>query len=90
MKGLRNILLGLSAPALLLGSSRAASACATCFGRSDSKLAEGMNWGIASLLFVVVGVLGGLAAFFIFLAKKSAGLAAASGSTPSGSVSKSI
>ena len=90
MKGLRNILLGLSAPALLLGSSRSASACATCFGRSDSKLAEGMNWGIASLLFVVVGVLGGLAAFFIFLAKKSAGLAAASDSTPSASVSKSI
>ena len=47
-------------------------ACAACFGQSDSPLAEGMNMGIFSLLVVVVFVLGGIASFFIYLAKKSA------------------
>lgn len=50
----------------------AAHACATCFGKSDSKLAEGMNWGILTLLFIVMGVLGGISAFFVFLARRAA------------------
>ncbi len=45
-------------------------ACAACAGQSDSALAKGMNWGIASLLAVVVTVLGGIASFFIYLAKR--------------------
>lgn len=47
-------------------------ACASCFGASDSKLAVGMNWGIFSLLVVVVGVLSTIATFFIYLAKRAA------------------
>ena len=47
-------------------------ACAACFGKSDSSLAKGMNWGIASLLVVVIGVLGAIASFFIYIARKSA------------------
>lgn len=47
-------------------------ACAACYGKSDSPLAQGMNWGIFSLLAVVVCVLGGIASFFIYLARKSA------------------
>ena len=47
-------------------------ACAACFGKSDSALAKGMNWGIASLLVVVIGVMGGIASFFIYIARKSA------------------
>jgi hypothetical protein len=35
-------------------------ACATCFGASDDKMAQGMNMGILALLVVVVGVLAGL------------------------------
>jgi hypothetical protein len=31
-----------------------------------------LNWGILSLLAVVVPVLGGIATFFIFIAKKAA------------------
>ena len=49
----------------------AASACSSCFGQSDSPLAKGMNMGILSLLLVVVFVLSGFAAFFIFLVKRS-------------------
>ena len=36
-------------------------ACAACFGKSDSKMAEGMNAGIFALLIVVVSVLVGVA-----------------------------
>ena len=43
-------------------------ACAACYGQSDSPMAEGMNWGIFSLLAMIVVVLGGVAAFFVYLA----------------------
>jgi len=46
-------------------------ACAACYGASDSTMAKGMNAGIFSLLGVVVTVLGSIAGFFIYLAKKS-------------------
>jgi hypothetical protein len=47
-------------------------ACAACYGQSDSPMAKGMNWGIFSLLAVVIAVLGGIATFFVFLARRSA------------------
>ena len=50
-------------------------ACATCFGKSDSKLAEGMNWGIATLLVVIVGMLAMIASFFVYLGVRSQALA---------------
>jgi hypothetical protein len=51
-------------------------ACAACYGQSDSPMAAGMNWGIFSLLVVVAFVLGSVAAFFVYLARRSAGGAA--------------
>ena len=50
-------------------------ACAACYGASDSAMAKGMNWGILSLLGVVVVVLGSFASFFVFLGKKAAAAA---------------
>jgi hypothetical protein len=48
-------------------------ACAMCFnGNVDTPLTQGMNWGIFSLLAVVGCVLGGVASFAIFLARKAA------------------
>jgi heme/copper-type cytochrome/quinol oxidase subunit 2 len=48
-------------------------ACAMCYGaKTDSPLAAAMNWGIMSLLVVVVFVLGSVASFFIYLAKRAA------------------
>lgn len=47
-------------------------ACSACYGASDGPMAKGMNAGIFSLLGVVVIVLGSLAGFFIYLARKSA------------------
>jgi hypothetical protein len=56
-------------------------ACAACFGQSDSAMAAGMNWGILSLLGMIGMVLGGVAAFFVFLARKAAAAAATEGLT---------
>lgn len=65
-----------------MAAPNSALACAACFGRSDSKLAEGMNWGIFSLLGVVVFVLGGVAAFFVYLAKRAAASARGESAAP--------
>jgi hypothetical protein len=46
-------------------------ACAVCFGKSDSRLAVGMNWGIFTLLFFIGSVLAGLSFFFVFLAMRA-------------------
>ena len=47
-------------------------ACAACYGRSDSPLASGMNWGIFTLLGIVVSVLTGIAVFFVHIVRKEA------------------
>lgn len=62
----------------------AARACAVCYGQSDSAMAVGMNWGIFSLLAIILMMLGGVAGFFVFLARRSAALAAASAGSPFG------
>ena len=55
----------------LLFQSRPLWACSACYGQSDSPMARGMNWGILTLLAVVVCVLTGIASFFVFIARKS-------------------
>lgn len=69
MRALKNILLLLAVLALATPS---AFACATCYGASDSPLAQGMNWGIISLLGVVGSVLFGIVGFFVHVGIKSA------------------
>jgi hypothetical protein len=54
----------LNAPSLL--------ACAVCNGNPDSPLSKGMAWGVVALLATVLIVLGFIAAFFVFVAKRSA------------------
>ena len=46
-------------------------ACATCYGASDSPMAQGMNWGIMTLLAVVGCVLAGITSFFVYLGWRS-------------------
>jgi len=60
----------------LLFAPRAAQACAVCFGNSDSKLSQGMLAGVLVLLLVVLAVLGGFVALFIYLARRAAAVAA--------------
>jgi len=45
-------------------------ACAACYGKSDSALAQGMNWGIFTLLGVVLTVLTCILVFFVHIIRK--------------------
>jgi hypothetical protein len=77
VKRLRDHLIFYSAIAAFVELSLPAAACSACFGKSDSSMAVGMNWGIFSLLGVIVSVLGSVAGFFVYLARKSAAFNAA-------------
>jgi hypothetical protein len=48
------------------------SACSVCFGDPTSPASRGLAWGVFALLGVVLIVLGGFTAFFIFLARRAA------------------
>lgn len=53
-------------------------ACATCYGGNiDSTMADGMNWGIFTLLAVIGTVLGAFLTFLIYAIRKSEALTAA-------------
>ncbi len=73
MKLFRTILF--LAPAVLAPTKT--FACAACYGKSDSAMAVGMNWGIFTLLGVVVPVLGAFLTFLIYVIRKSEALNAA-------------
>ena len=51
-----------------------ASACASCFGQSDSPMAKGMNAGIFTLLVVITSVLLTVAIFFAYILRRAARL----------------
>src|SRR5580765_1833939 len=57
----------------LLGclTPNSALACSACFGQNTGPMAQGMNWGIFSLLAVIVSVLITVAGFFVFLARRA-------------------
>jgi hypothetical protein len=71
MKLLRNILLMVGLLLLANLQSRA-DACAACFGKSDSPMAQGLNAGIFTLMGVIGTVLCGFSAFFVYIARKAA------------------
>ena len=62
--------------ALLALRAEPVLACAACYGQSDSPLAQAMNWGIFSLLGVVMTVLTGITTFFVVISRKSASVRA--------------
>lgn len=79
------LLLTLLGPGLLSGTARA---CATCFGRSDSALAQGMNMGILFLLGVVLCVLAALTVFFVHLGRRSGRLSEPEAASPAKPISR--
>jgi hypothetical protein len=60
------------AAALAAFSPSAAFACAACYGKSNDPLAQGMNWGIFTLLGIVVLMLSSIATFFVVLIRREA------------------
>lgn len=63
--------LGLLLVTLLLLAPGHAWACAVCYGASDSSQTAGMNYAIITLLGIIGAVLGGVAAFFIYLIRRA-------------------
>jgi heme/copper-type cytochrome/quinol oxidase subunit 2 len=61
--GAAGVALALLAPSPLF-------ACATCFGKSDAPMAQGMNSGIFTLMGVIVTVLATILAFFIYIIRR--------------------
>ena len=58
-------------------------ACAACYGGNvDSGMAEGMNWGILTLLGILVPVLGTFLFGLVYLVRKSEALEAARKNSP--------
>ncbi len=57
--------------AALLALPGSAPACAVCFGGDDSAISKGLTFGIFALLGVVFVVLGGITAFFVYLARRA-------------------
>lgn len=71
MRRARRIGAGAIALVLLLLVPRPALACPVCFGAVDSPMFDAMTLAVVALLGVTVVVLGGFAAFFIYLIRQS-------------------
>jgi hypothetical protein len=68
-KLLKVILAAVSCAAVVAPSSLLA--CAACTGKTDSSLAQGMNWGILTLLGFVLSVLSCFVVFFVHVARRT-------------------
>ena len=49
----------------------AAEACAVCFGKTDSPLGKGLDWGVFALLAFISLMLAAFGGFAVFLARRS-------------------
>ena len=81
MKKFRSFFKMLTAVALTALSPTSLFACAACYGKSDSPLASGMNWGIFTLMGVIVTVLATIAGFFVYLIRRETAMANAASNT---------
>jgi hypothetical protein len=71
----------LAAVLAILNHPAGAQACSACYGEPDSPASRGLTLAIAVLAVVVMGVLGGVVAFFIH-ANRKAGLLEAAAAHP--------
>jgi hypothetical protein len=67
---MKSLLKLLTAVALTALAPSPLFACAACYGKSDSALATGMNWGIFTLLGVILTVLTCITIFFVHIVRK--------------------
>ncbi len=78
-KFLKTFFLALALAAFAPSHLFACAACGSDNGHIDSPLTGGMNWGIFTLMGVIVTVLASIATFFVFIIRKEAALAAKTG-----------
>lgn len=74
MKSFKKIIVLLALAALAPAKT---FACAACYGKSDSAMAVGMNWGILTLGVFIATVLGAFGTFLVYAIRKSEALEAA-------------
>lgn len=55
----------------MMMAAPSASACAVCFGRTDSPLGKGLHWGVLALLVFIATMLAAFGAFAVYLARRS-------------------
>ncbi len=55
---------------LIAGPATPALGCTACFGQSNSEMAQGMNWGIYTLLGVIGIVLVCIASAFVVVGRR--------------------
>ena len=60
--------------AVLLCLPSIASACSVCFGDPEAPISKGIVSGIWVLLLIVLAVMGGIASFFVYMARRAATL----------------
>ena len=56
---------------VLIAFPNSVQSCAVCFGAPDDPMTKGMQWGIASLLFILIPVLGSVGSFFVFIFRRN-------------------
>jgi hypothetical protein len=56
---------------LVMACSETAQACEACYGKTDSPLAQGMNWGIYTLLACIGVVLMGFAGISVIIVRRA-------------------
>jgi hypothetical protein len=56
---------------VMLAAPQATLACSACVGRADNAAAQGLNAAIATLLVVLLVVLGSFAGFIAYLIRRS-------------------
>ena len=61
---------------LVVMMPQAAHACAACFGRSDSKMAQAYNLGIFSMLGFVALMFAAVISFFVYITRRAASVSA--------------
>jgi hypothetical protein len=82
MQVLRLVKAAAIALALVLVLPEVALACPVCFGASDAPIVDGVRMAVIALLGITTVVLGGFAAFFVYLMRQSQRAQAASGGLP--------
>jgi len=61
----------LAAVLAILSHPAGARACSACYGEPDSPASRGLTLAISTLAVVVMGVLGGVVAFFIHASRRT-------------------
>jgi hypothetical protein len=67
----KSIRLGITAVAVVIGSSSSVFACPVCFGAEETAMIDGSKLGVLVMLGITLSVQGAFAGFFLYLRKRA-------------------